>query len=179
MGMKLGRTVVTTEEIAEMVPRIANEIKAECGADLDNALFVGIMKGAYIWMSDLLREIGGDVQMDYIHVSSYASDQSTGVVTVVKDIQQEIQGRVVVLLDEVIDTGLTLQYLKRELLARGAKKVLLAVATDKREEIGADEIKADFVGMQVPNEFLVGYGMDYNDHYRNLGYVAVLELTED
>ncbi|MCM0582116.1 hypoxanthine phosphoribosyltransferase [Weissella diestrammenae] len=175
MEMKLGRTVVSESEIKAMVPRVANEIKQACGDDLKDVLFVGIMKGAYIWMADLLREIGADVQMDYIHVSSYANEQSTGVVTVVKDIQQDVNDRIVILLDEVIDTGLTLQYLKKELLARGARKVLLAVATDKREQIAADDIHADFVGIRVPNEFLVGYGMDYNNHYRNLGYIAVLE----
>ena len=175
--MTLQRTVLGTEEIAAMVERVAAEINAAT-ADVERPVFVGVMKGAYIWMADLLRAVGRDVETDYIDVSSYDGNASTGRITIQRDLKVDLTGRTVVILDEVIDSGLTLRYLKHDFEERGAEQVLIAVAVDKREDVSAGGVTPDFIGAKVPNEFLVGYGMDYNNHYRNLPYVAVLELTE-
>lgn len=178
MKMTLERTVLSREEIETMVTRVAAEIN-EATKDVDRPVFVGIMKGAYIWMADILRALERDVETDYIDVSSYDGDSSTGVITINRDISSDIVGKTVILLDEVIDTGLTLHYLKELFQKRGAAKVYVAVATDKREDSSVGGIQIDFLGARVPNEFLVGYGMDYNNHFRNLDRVAVLSLSED
>jgi len=172
--MTLQRTVLGTEEIAAMVERVAAEINAAT-ADVERPVFVGVMKGAYIWMADLLRAVGRDVETDYIDVSSYDGDASTGRITIQRDLKVDLTGRTVVILDEVIDSGLTLRYLKHDFEERGAEQVLIAVAVDKRENVSAGGVTPDFIGAKVPNEFLVGYGMDYNNHHRNLPYVGVLK----
>lgn len=175
--MELERTVVTKAEIEAMVTRVAGELRAALAGE-ERPLFVGVMKGSYIWMSDLLRELAGDfdIESDYIDVSSYEDDASTGEIKVVRDVHADMQDRTVVIMDEVIDTGLTLHYLKQDFLNRGAKQVLVAVAADKRSAIDEGGITPDFIGVQVPDEFLVGYGMDYNDHFRNLPTIDVLRL---
>ena len=176
--MTLQRTVLGTEEIAAMVERVAAEINAAT-ADVERPVFVGVMKGAYIWMADLLRAVGRDVETDYIDVSSYDGNASTGRITIQRDLKVDLTGRTVVILDEVIDSGLTLRYLKHDFEERGGRtRVLIAVAVDKREDASAGGVTPDFIGAKVPNEFLVGYGMDYNNHHRNLPYVAVLEVKD-
>lgn len=131
-----------------------------------------------MWMADLMRAMNREIELDYIDVSSYVGDQSTGHITIQRDLRVDLSGRTVVILDEVVDSGLTLRYLKADFEARGAKKVYVAVATDKRHSASAGGITPDFIGAHVPDEFLVGYGMDYNEYYRGLPYVAVLELSE-
>lgn len=172
---KIGRTIVTTDEIQQMVKRVAAEINQTYGTDFDQVLFVGVMKGAYLWMADLLRALNADVQMDYVRVASYEDDHSTGEVQIIHDLKTDIRGKKVVLLDEVIDSGLTLQYLQTIFLQRGALDVKRAVAVDKRPQAIQEADPVEFVGTMAPDEFLIGYGMDYNNHYRNLPYIAVLE----
>lgn len=130
-----------------------------------------------MWMADLMRAMQCEVELDYIDVSSYVGDKSTGHITIQRDLKVDLKDRTVVILDEVVDSGLTLRYLKADFEARGAKKVYVAVATDKRQSESAGGITPDFIGAHVPDEFLVGYGMDYNEYYRGLPYVAVLELN--
>jgi hypoxanthine phosphoribosyltransferase len=177
--MNLNETVLTETEIKAMVARVAGELRRDL-ADVDRPLFVGIMKGAYIWMADLLRELSltMNLEMDYIDVSSYVGDSSTGAVTIQRDLKTDLAGRTVIILDEVVDTGLTLRVLKADFERRGAKKVLVAVAVDKRDDVTKGGITPDYVGAKVPDLFLVGYGMDFNNNYRNLPYVAVLELSD-
>lgn len=177
MAMTLDRVVVTTEEINAMVARVADELRVKL-TGVERPLFVGVMAGSYIWMADLLRNLAFDfdIDSDYIDVSSYSGDASTGEIKIVQDVQRDLAGRTVVILDEVIDTGLTLQYLKANFLARGAAQVYIAVAADKGLKTDFMDFEPDFVGTKVPNEFLVGYGMDYNDHYRNLPTISVLKL---
>lgn len=179
MKYNLQRTILTPEDIQAMVARVADEINtATAGEEL---VVVGVMKGAYIWMADLLRAMGrhDDVLMDYIDVSSYVGDSSSGHITIQRDLKTDLTGKNVLILDEVVDTGLTLRYLKADFEHRGAKNVLIAVATDKRPEGYMGGVEVDFVGAKVPNEFLVGYGMDYNEKFRSMDSVKVLELIED
>lgn len=174
---KIGRTVVTTQEIKQMVQRVADEINQTYEAEYDQVLFVGVMKGAYLWMADLLRALNADVQMDYVRVASYEDDHSTGEVQIIHDLKTNVLGKKIILLDEVIDSGLTLQYLQNVFLQRGASEVTRAIAVDKRPQAIQEADPVEFVGTVAPDEFLIGYGMDYNNHYRNLPYIAVLELT--
>lgn len=175
--MTLERVVLTPEEIATMVGRVATELNTEL-ADVERPVFVGVMKGAYVFMADVLRALDRDIDMDYIDVSSYVGDSSTGHITIQRDIKTNLAGKTVVILDEVVDTGLTLKYLKADFERRGAKKVYVAVAVDKRDGMSDGGVTPDFVGAKVPNEFLVGYGMDYKNHFRNLGSVYVLSLEK-
>ncbi len=177
MKMTLERTVLSPSEIEEMVARVAEELRLTL-AEVERPVFVGVMKGAYIWMADLLRALDRDVEMDYIDVSSYVGTASTGRITIQRDVHTDLKGRTVVLLDEVIDTGLTLRYLKDDFIQRGAKRVYVAVAVDKREHPTDGGIRPDFVGAKVPNEFLVGYGMDYEEHFRSLKAVRVLSTSD-
>ena len=179
MKMTLERTILTRSEIQTMVKRVAAELRQEL-AGVEEPVFVGVMKGAYIWMADLLRELAPDIDLatDYIDVSSYVGTQSTGHLTIVRDLKTDLKNRTVVVLDEVIDSGLTLRYLKSDFEQRGAKKVYVAVAVDKRPDKSIGGIIPDFIGSDVPNEFLVGYGMDFEGHYRNLPEVRVLSIEE-
>lgn len=174
---QLGTTVFTAAQISQMVARVATEIQQDYADQLSEVIFVGVMKGAYLWMGDLLRAIGGDVQMDYLRVGSYLNDGSTGEVTLLDDLRLDVTGKTVILLDEVIDSGLTLLWLKELLQARGAEAVKIAVAFDKRQTQQV-AFPVDYIGASAPNDFLVGYGMDYNDHFRNLSYIATLDLVE-
>lgn len=174
---KIGRTIVTTDEIKQMVERVASEIDQVYGNEFDQVLFVGVMKGAYLWMADLLRAINADVQMDYVRVASYEEDHSTGEIKIIHDLKTDVRGKKVILLDEVIDSGLTLQYLQETLLKRGAIEVTRAIAVDKRPQAIQEADPVEFIGTIAPDEFLIGYGMDYNNHYRNLPYIAVLEFN--
>lgn len=173
--MRLARTILSVDDIEKMVNRVAGELN-EVLVDVERPVFIGVMKGAYMWMADVMRAMKRDIELDYIDVSSYVGDQSTGHITIQRDLKVDLTDRTVVILDEVVDSGLTLRYLKADFEARGAKKVYVAVATDKRQSESAGGITPDFIGAHVPDEFLVGYGMDYNEYYRGLPYVAVLEL---
>ncbi|KAA8434070.1 phosphoribosyltransferase [Weissella sagaensis] len=174
--MRLARTILSVDDIEKMVNRVAGELN-EVLVDVERPVFIGVMKGAYMWMADLMRAMQCEVELDYIDVSSYVGDKSTGHITIQRDLKVDLKDRTVVILDEVVDSGLTLRYLKADFEARGAKKVYVAVATDKRQSESAGGITPDFIGAHVPDEFLVGYGMDYNEYYRGLPYVAVLELN--
>jgi hypoxanthine phosphoribosyltransferase len=175
--MRLARTILSVDDIEKMVNRVAGELN-EVLVDVERPVFIGVMKGAYMWMADLMRAMQCEVELDYIDVSSYVGDKSTGHITIQRDLKVDLKDRTVVILDEVVDSGLTLRYLKADFEARGAKKVYVAVATDKRQSESAGGITPDFIGAHVPDEFLVGYGMDYNEYYRGLPYVAVLELNK-
>ncbi|WP_165206635.1 phosphoribosyltransferase [Weissella sagaensis] len=174
--MRLARTILSVDDIEKMVNRVAGELN-EVLVDVERPVFIGVMKGAYMWMADLMRAMQCEVELDYIDVSSYVGDKSTGHITIQRDLKVDLKDHTVVILDEVVDSGLTLRYLKADFEARGAKKVYVAVATDKRQSESAGGITPDFIGAHVPDEFLVGYGMDYNEYYRGLPYVAVLELN--
>jgi hypoxanthine phosphoribosyltransferase len=169
--MRLARTILSVDDIEKMVNRVAGELN-EVLVDVERPVFIGVMKGAYMWMADLMRAMQCEVELDYIDVSSYVGDKSTGHITIQRDLKVDLKDRTVVILDEVVDSGLTLRYLKADFEARGAKKVYVAVATDKRQSESAGGITPDFIGAHVPDEFLVGYGMDYNEYYRGLPYVA-------
>src|SRR5262249_3177999 len=139
-------------------------------------LLVGVLKGAVLFLADLARQIAGEVTFDFIAVSSYGKDtKSSGQVKLNKDLDSSIEGKVVIVVEDILDTGLTLQYLLRVLQQRKPKSLKVAVLLDKKERRVAD-VRADYTGFVIPDEFVVGYGLDYAERYRNLPDVGILSL---
>ncbi|MBL3700677.1 hypoxanthine phosphoribosyltransferase [Leucobacter luti] len=167
-------TVVLHTE-AELLARLA-EMAREIEADYptEPPLLVGVLKGAVMVMADLARELRFHAQMDWMAVSSYgAGTKSSGVVKILKDLDADISGRDVLIVEDIIDSGLTLSWLKDNLETRGAKSVRICTMLRKPEALKV-EVDVAYVGFDIPVEFVVGYGLDYAENYRNLRDVAVL-----
>jgi hypoxanthine phosphoribosyltransferase len=166
--------ILFTEEAVEERIR---ELGAEITRDYEgrDVLVIGILKGASIFMAELVKRVDMLVKIDFMAVSSYGtSSESSGVVRIIKDLDQSIEGRDVLIVEDIIDTGLTLVYLKNLLEGRKAASVKVAALLDKPERHKVD-IRADYLGFTVPDHFIVGYGLDYAEQYRNLPYVGVLK----
>jgi len=167
------RILVSKEEIDNMVKRLGKQI-TEDYKDKE-LVIVGVLKGGFIFMADLIRNIDLPLQLDFISVSSYgATTQSTGVVRIIKDVEIDITGKHVILVEDIVDTGLTLAHLKELFSTRGPASVKICSAFDKPSRRKID-IKPDYVGLEVPDEFIVGYGLDYAENYRNFPEVGVLK----
>jgi hypoxanthine phosphoribosyltransferase len=166
------KVLVTEAQIAERVEELAKEIDiAYAGKDV---LLVGVLKGAVMFMADLSRAIQIPVSMDWMAVSSYGSGtQSSGVVRILKDLDADVLGRHVLIVEDIIDSGLTLSWLKSNLAARGAASVEV-VALLRKPEAAKVDVEVMLVGFDIPNEFVVGYGLDYAENYRTLKDVGVL-----
>jgi len=166
------KVLVTEAQIAERVEELAKEIDiAYAGKDV---LLVGVLKGAVMFMADLSRAIQIPVSMDWMAVSSYGSGtQSSGVVRILKDLDADVLGRHVLIVEDIIDSGLTLSWLKSNLAARGAASVEI-VALLRKPEAAKVDVEVMLVGFDIPNEFVVGYGLDYAENYRTLKDVGVL-----
>ena len=173
MHQGVERVLISREDIAQKVNEMALAISEEYNGK--NLLIVGILKGAMIFMADLVRAISIDVQFDFMAVSSYgSSSKSTGVVRIIKDLDQNIQGRHILVVEDIVDTGLTLNYLLDILKAREPASVRICALLDKpsRREVN---VPVDYNGFSIPDEFVVGYGLDYNEMYRNLPEIYVLK----
>ncbi len=173
MHQDIERVLLSKEEITKKVNEMAQAISGDY--DGKNLLIVGILKGAMIFMADLVRAMSIDVQFDFMAVSSYGiSSRSTGVVRIIKDLDQNIQGRHILVVEDIVDTGLTLNYLLEILKAREPASVRLCALLDKpsRREVN---VPVDYNGFSIPDEFVVGYGLDYNEKYRNLPEICVLK----
>jgi hypoxanthine phosphoribosyltransferase len=168
----LVKVLFTEAQIAERVQEMADEIAADYqGVDL---LLVGILRGAVMVMADLSRALPRHVEMDWIAISSYGSGtKSSGVVRLIKDLDTDITGRHVLIVDEIIDTGLTLSWLVNNLGTRNAASVEVCSLLRKPEAL-AMPVDPKYVGWDIPNEFVVGYGLDYRQRYRNLRDIATL-----
>ena len=166
------KVLVTEEQIAIRIEELAREIEKKYeGKDL---LLVGVLKGAVMFMADLSRAIQLPVTMDWMAVSSYGSGtQSSGVVRILKDLDADVLGRHVLIVEDIIDSGLTLSWLMSNLTARGAASVEV-VALLRKPDAAKVEVEVAWVGFDIPNEFVVGYGLDYAEHYRTLKDVGVL-----
>ena len=169
---EITEVLVTAEQIDQRVAELAAEIDVTyVGKDL---LLVGVLKGAVMFMADLSRAIQIPVQMDWMAVSSYGSGtQSSGVVRILKDLDADILGRHILIVEDIIDSGLTLSWLVSNLKARGAASVEI-VALLRKPEAAKVEVEVAQVGFDIPNEFVVGYGLDYAERYRTLRGVAIL-----
>lgn len=169
----LSRVLVTREEIAKAVEKLGKQITEDYqGKEL---MLVGILKGAILFFSDLLREIDLPVKTEFMAVSSYgASTKTTGVVKLVKDLTVDITGMHVLIVEDIVDSGMTLSYLSKYLETRGAASIKIATLLDKPERRRVD-LKADYFCFTIPDEFVVGYGLDYDEKYRNLPDIGVLD----
>lgn len=173
-GYRLGRTVLTEEQIGRRVDELAGEITADYGGR-DNLLLLGILKGAFIFMSDLARRIDLPVTIDFMALSSYGSyTKTSGIVRVKKDLDGDLEGRHVLIVEDIVDTGLTLSYLVRNIMARKAASVEVCALLNKQVADKVD-VRIKYEGFAIPDVFVVGYGLDYAEMYRNLPYVAELE----
>lgn len=162
------------EQLAEMVKRLGQEISEDYKDK--NLLLVSILKGSVIIMADLMREITIPAEIDFMSVSSYGSDtKSSGRVRIIKDLDKDIAGYDVLLVEDILDSGKTLSYLMNILAARNPKSIKICTMFDKPERREIESIKADYAGGIVPNEFIVGYGLDYAQKYRNLPFVGILK----
>ncbi len=168
----VGEVLVDTEALRARIAELGAEISADYeGRDL---LLIGVLKGAVFFMADLMRKLTIPCEVDFMAISSYgASTDSSGVVRILKDLDINIEGRHVLVVEDIIDSGLTLSYLMRNLESRepATLKVCALLTKPDRREI---DVPVRYVGFEIPNRFVIGYGLDFGERYRNLPYVAVL-----
>lgn len=174
--MKITKILVSKDQLQQRVRELGAEISRDYeGKEL---VLIGILKGGAVFMSDLMREITLPIGIDYMSVSSYgASSTSSGVITIKKDIDTDIRGKHVLLVEDLIDTGLTLQHLKQLFALREAASVRICTILSKPSR-RLVEVPIDYSGIDIPDEFVVGYGLDYAEQYRNLPEVWVVETGE-
>ncbi|HXC33196.1 MAG TPA: hypoxanthine phosphoribosyltransferase [Verrucomicrobiae bacterium] len=165
------RSSAIQKRVREMGAQISKDYKGQ------RVHLICVLKGATIFLSDLIRQIRVEVSMDFISVSSYGhGTQTSGQVRLNKDLDTSIEGLNVIVVEDILDTGLTLGYLLRVLQQRRPTSLKIAALLDKPERRIKKEVKADYIGFQIPNEFVVGYGLDYAERYRNLKDVCILSL---
>lgn len=173
MKNDIERILLSEEQIQEKVKYLANQIKS--AYEGKNPLILCILKGSLIFTSDLVRALDMHCEIDFMQVSSYGhGTETSGKLIVKKDLSADITGRDVIVVEDILDTGVTLSHLIPELEKRGANSVALCVLLNKPERRKA-EVKADYVGFEIENEFVVGYGLDFAEKYRNLPYVGILK----
>ncbi len=168
--------LLSQQAIQKRVGELAVEIRRDFPADLH---LVAVLKGAFVFLSDLVRQMTGPVSLDFMAMSSYASSTTTsGEVRLLKDLDTTLAGRNVVIIEDIVDTGLTLTYLQEILRARGplALRTACLLSKPSRRQI---DVKVDYVGFTIEDRFVVGYGLDYAEQYRNLPHIAVLTGYED
>ena len=169
---QLDEVLVTEEQLLARLDELAREVERDYAGSVP--LLVGVLKGAVMVMADFARALHIPVTMDWMAVSSYGNTtQSSGVVRILKDLDTDVAGRDVLIVEDIIDTGLTLAWLRENLMSRGAKSVKILTALRKPDAVVSD-IVPDYLGFDIPNKFVVGFGLDYAENYRHLRDVAVL-----
>jgi len=175
VGLDFGKPLFTREEIQRKIQELGTRISTDY-ADKD-LLVVGVLKGALFFMSDLVRSLRISVRMDFIHCTSSSKSLDGQPVHMIADMQANVKGQDVLLVEDIMDSGVTIHYLKQRLLAQEPKSLKVCVLLDKPDRRKV-QIEADFAGFRIPNKYVVGYGLDYQDRYRNLPYIAVLPHEE-
>lgn len=171
-GEDIDRVIVSASEIQARLKEIALQVEQDYEGR--NLLVIGILKGAVMTMADFVRSLNRHVEMDWMAVTSYGSGtKSSGVVRILKDLDRDISGRDVLIVEDIVDTGLTLAWLKSNLQSRGTKSVEIFTMLRKPDAAKVD-VDVKYVGFDIPNEFVVGYGLDYNEKYRNLDFIGIL-----
>ena len=173
MNDDIKKVLIGEDELRAIVKRLGEQITEDYkGKDV---LLIGILKGSVIFMADLMRAIDLPCNIDFMAVSSYGSGtESSGRVKINKDLDNDIQGKDIIIIEDILDSGKTLYYIRDILSARKPASIKICTLFDKPERREAD-IKADYIGSLVPNEFIVGYGLDYAEYYRNLPFIGVLK----
>ncbi|ALA58199.1 hypoxanthine phosphoribosyltransferase [Nitrospira moscoviensis] len=177
MERMFGRPIVTQEQMRARIREMGRQISADyAGKDL---VLVGVLKGAYAFYADLARAIRIPLRVDFIVVASYGSGARTsGKVKQVTELTEDIKGKDVLLIEDIVDSGLTVQYLVKSLAKKKPKSIKVCTLLSKPERRVVD-VQVDYVGFKIPNKYVVGYGLDYQQKYRNLPYLAVLDQTGD
>jgi hypoxanthine phosphoribosyltransferase len=166
-------TLITESELQARIDQLARAIEADYAGK--SVLLVGILRGAIMFMADLARHLSLPVEMDFMAISSYGdTTESSGIVRILKDLDESIEGRDVLIVEDIIDTGLTLKYLLEYLQRRRPASVAICALLDKEKE-REKVIEPAYVGFEIPDRFVVGYGLDYAQKYRNLPYIGVLK----
>jgi hypoxanthine phosphoribosyltransferase len=173
----IGEILVQADELQHRITQMAEEVSRDYkGRDL---LLIGVLKGAVFFLSDLMRQLDIPCEVDFMAVASYGSStDSSGVVRILKDLDAPLEGRNVLIVEDIVDSGLTLQYLMRTLQARGPASIEVCALLTKPERRKVDT-PARYVGFEIPDKFAIGYGLDYAERYRNLPYVATLTGIAD
>jgi hypoxanthine phosphoribosyltransferase len=173
-AMVVGKPLLTVEQIQKKVQELADTISEDYeGRDL---LAVGILKGAIIFFSDIVRFIRTPLIIDFIVASSYMKTDTTGEVKIYYDIREDIADKDVLLIEDIVDTGVSINYIRERILMKGPKSLRICTFLNKVERRQVD-VPLDYVGFEIPNEFVVGYGLDYDNKFRNLPYISIFKTT--
>ena len=172
MENDIERVLLSRKEIDDQVVKIGKQISQDYAGT--EPVFVGVLKGCFMFMADLMRNITIDCSVDFMAVSSYQGTNSTGAVNINKDLSRDIGGKHVIIVEDILDSGVTLNYLKSYLSVREPASIKIVTLLDKPARRKA-EIYADYHCFEVPDAFVVGYGLDYNEKYRNLPYIGILK----
>ena len=174
MENMIQEVLLTEEQIQARIDQLGQILTEEYKDK--NPIVVGVLKGVVVFYADMIRKIRVPCQMDFMWISSYEGTQSTGNMVVKRDVSADIRGRHVLILEDIYDTGNSLDFVYRHLMAKEPASVKICTLLDKpeRRKPGIN-LKADFVGFEIPNAFVVGYGLDFNEQYRNLPYVGILK----
>ncbi|MBQ6626119.1 MAG: hypoxanthine phosphoribosyltransferase [Ruminococcus sp.] len=175
MNKDVERVLISEEQIKEAVERIAKQIEEDFEGR--EVMFVGLLKGSIAFMADLIKAYTKTCTIDFMAVSSYgAGTESSGRVNIVKDLSVPIDGKDIVIVEDIIDSGNTLSFIKAYFAAKNANSVKICTLLNKPSRRVVD-IDVDYIGYDIPDEFVIGYGLDYNEHYRNLPYVGILDRS--
>ena len=170
--MIIGKPLFTTTQIQTRVKEMAEKISGDyAGKEL---LAVGILKGAFMFFSDVVSAIEVPLTLDFVIASSYIKTQTSGEVKIYYDIRGDVSEKHVLLIEDIVDTGITLNHIRERILARCPKSLRICAFLDKKERREV-EVPLDYVGFEIPNHFVVGYGLDYEDKYRNLPYISIFK----
>lgn len=174
MDKDIQEILITEEEIRTRIAELGEQLSADYAGK--NPVIVGVLKGVVVFYADMIRQIKVPCQMDFMWISSYEGTETTGNMVVKRDVAGDLKGRHVLILEDIFDTGTSLDFTYHHLLEKEPASLKICTFLDKpsRRKPGID-LKADYVGFTVPNAFVVGYGLDYNEYYRNLPYVGVLK----
>jgi hypoxanthine phosphoribosyltransferase len=173
---EIGEILVQADELQHKIKQMAEQITRDY--DGKNLLLIGVLKGAVLFLADLMRHLDVNCEIDFMAVSSYGSStESSGVVRILKDLDAPLEGRHVLIVEDIVDSGLTLQYLMRTLQARGPASLEVCALLTKPSRRSVD-LPVRYTGFEIPDKFAIGYGLDYAERYRGLPYVATLALTD-
>lgn len=172
MNKNVEKVLISEEQIKAKVAELGKQISEDYKDK--QLLMVGILKGSLVFMADLMRAVDINCKIDFMSISSYSGTESTGQVRIILDLNRPIKDYDLLIVEDILDSGVTLSYIKQLLMPRCPKSIKICTLLDKPERRKAD-IKADYFGFTVPDEFVIGYGLDYDEDYRNLPYVGVLK----
>ncbi len=170
--MFIGTPLISEEQIQKKVSELAYKITRDY--ENKDLLVIGILKGAFMFFSDLVRQIKSPLKVDFIIASSYIKDKSSGEVNIHYFPREEIKGKDVLLVEDIIDTGISLQAIREKILSMEPASLKICVLLDKKER-RVVEVPIDYLGFSIPNKFIVGYGLDYNEMFRNLPYITIFK----